>query len=300
MRLFFVVVLLAVAGCGDIARVSAPAGPSGRLYLAGRSPGTLTRVDTATGAVSVMTGVRALGGGDPPFMVAFTGGRLVTFALGRSTSFAPDLGSSRSLGEAWFYVPSATPGRVWTILKTPGSNVTFRGVREVGVDGRVYLARRWQIPGWPVGAVSDGLVVQRRRLEVWDPLTHKRVRRVPGTFPVAFRGNVVASIQDETLFIDDRAIMGRFDPAWMGAFSPDGSLLAVRSGRGIAIVDVATGTVTTVPGARTDRFYGRLAWASSGWLFWNAGGGRLGAWRPGEPARRLGVKVGPLVDMTAD
>jgi hypothetical protein len=300
MRLLFVVAALALAGCGDVARVRAPAGPSGTLYLAGRSPGTLTRVDTATGAVVVKTGVRALGGGDPPFMVAFTGGRLVTFALGRSTSFAPDLRSSRSLGEAWFYLPSATPGRVWNVLKTPGSNVTFRGVREVGVDGRVYLTRRWKVPGWPLGAVSDGIVVQRRRLEVWSPLTRTRVRRLPGTFPVAFRGNVVASIQGHRLFIDDRAIAGRFDPSWMGAFSPDGLLLALSSGRRIAVVDVATGVVSSVVGARTDRLYGRLAWASSGWLFWTAGEGRLGAWRPGERARLLPATVGPVVDMTAD
>ena len=109
MRLFC---LLAILGCN----------PSGTLYLAGRDPGTLTRVDTATGMVSVRTGVRQMGGGDPPYMLQFTGGRLVTFALGRSSSFAPDLTHPKSLGEAWFFVPSSTPGRVWNILKTPRSN----------------------------------------------------------------------------------------------------------------------------------------------------------------------------------
>src|SRR3954471_12768370 len=182
--------LLALLGCN----------PSGSLYLAGREPGTLIHVDTATGAVTTKTGVREMGGGDPPFLVALTGGRVVTFALGRSTSFAPDLSDPRSLGEAWFYVPSATPGRVWNILKTPHSNVTFRGVREVGVDGRSVLARRWKIPGWPLGAVTDGIVMQRRRLEVWSPLTQKFVRRLPGLFPIAFRGNTIASAEDGKLY----------------------------------------------------------------------------------------------------
>src|SRR3954451_25407031 len=158
--------LLAILGCN----------PSGTLYLAGREPGTLTRVDTSTGTATV-SHLRELGGGDPPYFVTLTGGRLVTFALGRATSFAPDLSGPRSLGEPWFYVPASTPGRVWNILRTPGSNVTFRGVREVTVDGQIVLTRRWRVPGWAVGAVDDGIVLQRRRLEVWDPRTRQLVRR---------------------------------------------------------------------------------------------------------------------------
>src|SRR5690349_23164734 len=128
---------LALGGCAASVPAAAPEGPSGTLYLAGREPGTLTRVDTASGAVTTRSGVRQMGGGDPPYMLQFTGGRLVTFALGRSSSFAADLTQPRSLGESWFFVPSARPGRIWNILLTPGSNVTFRGVREVTVDGRV-------------------------------------------------------------------------------------------------------------------------------------------------------------------
>jgi hypothetical protein len=290
MRLFC---LLAILGCN----------PSGTLYLAGRDPGTLTRVDTATGMVSVRTGVRQMGGGDPPYMLQFTGGRLVTFALGRSSSFAPDLTHPKSLGEAWFFVPSSTPGRVWNILKTPRSNVTFRGVREVTVDGQVTLTRRWRVPGWPVGAVSDGLVVQRRRLEVWSPVTRRLVRRLPALFPIAFRGDLAVSCADpcRTLYLNERPVRGRFGLPFEGEFSPDGRWLALPAeGRRIALVDVAAASATVIAGARTDNDYPELAWASSGWLFWNAGGGRLGAWRPGQPARRLGVKVGAFVDMTAD
>src|SRR4051794_10165857 len=267
MRRFWVLIALVAAGCGDVDRISAPAGPAGTLYLAGRSPGTLTRVDAATGAVEVRTRVRELGGGDPPYMVAFTGGRLVTFALGRSTSFAPDLRDPRSLGESWFFLPSATAGRVWNILLTAGSNVTFRGVREVTVDGTSTFARRWKVPGWPVAAVTDGIVTQRRHLEVWDPRTRALVRRLPATFPVAFRGNVAASCTDpcRTLYLDDRPVHGDFMPS-DGAFSPDGALLAVQATkRRLAIVDVATGAVNFIPGARLDRYYGSPSWASSGW-----------------------------------
>lgn len=302
MRRMLVLAAVALAGCGEAAAEQPPAAPSGLLFLAGREPGTLIRVDTAAGTVTTRTGLRALGGGDPPHMVHFTGGRLVTFALGRATSFAPDLGDPRSLGESWFYVPSDTPGRVWNILRTPGSNVTFRGVREMTVDGRGTFVQRWKVPGWPVGATADGIVVQRRRLEVWSPVTRRLVRRLPATFPVAFSGTLAASCGDpcRTLYLDDRPVRGRFAAPYAGAFSPDGKLLAVPwAKRRIAIVDVASGAVTRIPGARLAPAYKDLAWASSGWLFWNAGGGRLGAWRPGEPARDLGVRVGAFVDMTA-
>ncbi len=50
MRRMLVLAAVALAGCGEAtAEHAPPAGPSGTLYLAGRDPGTLTRVDTATG-----------------------------------------------------------------------------------------------------------------------------------------------------------------------------------------------------------------------------------------------------------
>ncbi|MBE2320192.1 hypothetical protein DVA67_029770 [Solirubrobacter sp. CPCC 204708] len=292
----------ALAGCGEAAATSG--GPSGTLYLAGREPGTLTVVDTATGAATTRTELRELGGGDPPNMVHFTGGRLVTFALGEATSFAADVSDARRLGEGMFFVASATPGRVWNILGRKSDRPTdryFRGVREVRVDGTPTFTRRWQLPGWPVTAVDDGLVLQRDRLEVWDPRTERRVRRLPGAFLVATHGATVASCNDpcEFLYLNRRAVPGRFTPR-LGAFSPDGALLALPTpGHRIAVVEVATGFTRHVTGARLDAQYPRLAWASSGWLFWSAGRGRLGAWRPGEPARRLPVRVGPFVDLTA-
>lgn len=305
MRRMLVLTALALAGCGQAAAEPPPAAPAGVLFLAGREPGTLIRVDSATGAVSTRTGLRELGGGDPPHMVHFTGGRLVTFALGRATSFAPDVSDPRSLGESWFYVPAATPGQVWNLLLRKGDRATqafLRGVRLVGADGTPVLARRWAVPGWPVAAVDDGIVLSRNRLEVWDPTTKRRVRRLPARFLVAVHGATVASCGDpcRTLYLDEHPVHGRF-VATGGAFSRDGTLLAVPTPSGrIAVVDVAARQVHFVPGARMDpEDYPELAWGSSGWLFYNAGRGRIGAWRPGEPARLLAARVGPFVDMTA-
>jgi hypothetical protein len=292
-------IALALTGCGSA--------PRGVLFLAGRDPGTLIRVDAATGEVTTRH-LKQLGGGDPPYMVAFTGGRLVTFSLGRTSSLRWDLTRPKSLGEAWFFVPSATPGRVWNLLLKPGSNVAFRGVREVTVDGRTTAQHRAKVPGWAVGAVDDGLVLEgRKTLVVWDPATRRIVRRLPALFPVAFRGDLVASCHDpcRAMFLSqpgrERVVRLRWAPPYEGVFSPDGRLLAApASGNRIGVIDVRSATVALIPGARTDAVYKRLAWASSGWLFYNAGHGRLGAWRPGEPARALGVRVGKFVDMAAD
>jgi hypothetical protein len=301
MRLL-VLAAVVLAGCASGPR------PSGLLFLAGREPGTLIRVDVAAGT-AVERRLPQLSGGDPPYMVAFTGGRVVTFSLGRTSSLAPGLSDPRSLGEAWFFVPSATPGRVWNILRKRGSNVKFRGVREVTVDGRVTARRDAAVPGWPVGAVDAGIVVQRRVLAVWDPVRARVVRRLPADFPVAFHGALAASCADpcravhltDTATGRDRAVPGRFAVPYEGAFSPDGRRLALPAAGGrVALIDVAAGTATLVPGARMSGEYKLLAWGSSGWLFYSVGAGRLGAWRSGAPARRLGVRVGTFVDMAAD
>jgi hypothetical protein len=180
MRRALLLSALALAGCAaDTPRPAAtppPAPtPSGTLFLAGRDPGTLVRVDVAAGT-AVSHHVKQLGGGDPPYLIAYTGGRVVVFALGRTSSLAPDLGDPRSLGEAWFFVPSVNPGRVWNILLRGGDKAT----------------------------------------------------------QIVFRG----------------------DPA--------------------------------------------LAWSSSGWLYYGVGAHHIGAWRPGQPARELPMRVDKFVAMAAD
>jgi hypothetical protein len=309
MRRMLVLVAVVLAGCGSIEpRVSPAPTPSGLLFLAGREPGTLIRVDAAAGTATTHR-LPQMSGGDPPYMVAYTGGRVVVFSLGESSSLAPDLTDPRSLGESWFFVPSATPGRVWNILFTRGRGYSFRGLREVTVEGRPTFARHVRVPGWVAGAVPGGLLLQRRTLEVWDPATAKVERRLPGVFPVAIHGALVASCAARCRAIHltdtrtgrDTTVRPPIAGGYSGAFSPDGRLLAVRDEFGrLAIVDVARRTARLLSTPREAIEYAALAWSSSGWLFYNAGRGRIAAWRPGESARELPVKVAKFVSMAAD
>ena len=93
MRRALVLAALALAGCGAPPLAAVPT-PSGTLFLAGREPGTLIRVDVSAGTATAHH-VPQLTGGDPPYFLAFTGGRLVVFGLGEATSFAPDLSDPR-------------------------------------------------------------------------------------------------------------------------------------------------------------------------------------------------------------
>src|SRR5690242_10824293 len=99
MRRVLALAALVLAGCGAQApqRAAAPVKPAGIVFLAGRDPGTLIRVDAATNQVTTHRNLKQLSGGDPPYMIAFTGGRLVTFALGRASSFTPDLKTTQDL-----------------------------------------------------------------------------------------------------------------------------------------------------------------------------------------------------------
>ena len=304
MRRALVLAFLVLAGCGSEPRLSSAPAPTGTLFLAGREPGTMTRVDVTAGTATSHR-VPQLTGGDPPYMVAYTGGRVVVFGLGETTSIAPDLSDPRSLGEAWFFVPSATPGRVWNILLKGGEKATqihFRGVREVGVDGTPTAARHAPVPGWPLGATDDGLVIQAdNHLSVWDPAKARITRRVPGLFPLGIRPDLVAACPNACKavhFTDGRTVRGPFESAVSGAFSPDGRMLAVATERGRIVLIEGT-TWRYLPKARTGD-YPALTWSSSGWLFYGAGAHRIGAWRPGASARVLPVRVDKFVAMAAD
>jgi hypothetical protein len=198
-------------------------------------------------------------------------------------------------------VPSATPGRVWNILLEPRTDVRFRGVREVTVDGTTTFERLTHVPGWPLGAVDGGLLVQLRDgLSVWDPVTGKRTR-VPGTFPLGVRHDLVAACPQfckAVHFTDGRVVRGPFDDAYQGAFSPDGKRLAVARESGRIIVIEGT-TWHYIPHAHTGE-YPALAWAESGWLYYGAGDHRVGAWRPGRPARTLDIHVAKFVSIVTD
>jgi hypothetical protein len=198
----------------------------------------------------------------------------------------------------------------------PGTTL-LGSVREVTVDGRVTVARSARPPRWPIsGAVDRGLLVQHDVLELWDPATGKILQRLPGVFPVATRGSLVASCADgcPTLHVTDtrtgsdvpiRAKGFHFTESYDGAFSRDGAYLALgaRTMKGqprVALVDVAGRAAKLVAGAPLAADYPLMTWSSSGWLFFDAGGGRLAAYRPGTAgARVLRLRVKPFVDITA-
>jgi hypothetical protein len=171
------------------------------------------------------------------------------------------------------------------------------GLREVTVDGRVTVPEVRSPSGkWPLGAVGDALVFETNSggLEVWDPRTGSVTRRLPGAVMGTAQGSLLASCDAayETLQIVDvntgeaRVIAppSGFDSflCWSGAFSPNGTLLALPATAGsdletprtLVLVDAEQGTATAVEGSRVAPGYVHVAWAASGQSVFMGGGER--------------------------
>src|SRR3954449_3799142 len=84
------VVALALGGCAGSSEPPPGTRPHDTIYLAGVRPATITVVDTTRSRVKTYR-LRGVGPGDPPYMLAATGGRLVTFTLGRTFSYGARL-----------------------------------------------------------------------------------------------------------------------------------------------------------------------------------------------------------------
>lgn len=171
-----------------------------------------------------------------------------------------------------------------------------------------------------MAALDTGLVLQAESLELWDPVTGRIVRALPGLFPVAARGSLLVSCGHPgcpVLYVTDtrgpiptgtRAIKPgpgfRFEESYDGAFSPDGSEVAVPAAtpdgaQRVALVELGTGIARLVAGARLG-VNQQMAWSASGWLFFDAGAGRIAAYHlAGGPARLLPERVGPFTRMVA-
>ena len=263
----------------------------------------MTIIDAATGRLEVHR-VRELSPGDPPYAIAIVAGRLVVYGRLATYSFDARMREpSRRIGASWFFLPSATPGSIWLAsLNARDRNQThgLGNVREVTVDRTVTLARGARPPYTPVGAVQQGLLIQGQTLEVWQPASGMIMRHLPGVFPMATRDSLVASctaqcpvphITNTGNGSDLRIRSGpgfRFVASYNGAFSPDGQLIAIPAtttdGHSrVAVVDIARRRAKLLAGADLASDYTLLAWASTGWLFFNAGHGRLAAYRPGNP-----------------
>jgi hypothetical protein len=245
-------------------------------------------------------------GGDAQFAMIYTQQGLVFRCSSGACALDPELkGPPRALGEAWCMAPSQTEGRVWLSSLDPESPETVRAmesVREVSVDGEMTLPDsrlprgRWQCP---LGAVSSGLLFGEHphRLVVWDPTDAEVVARLPGAvFPAATHADLVAwcprrcerglhvtdvgTGDDDVVRLEDPFV---FQETYEGAFSPDGSGLAVpvrhedrRGDRRIAVVDVERGSVRVLPPTGG---VGSLVWSPDGEeLFAIAGRAALAAY----------------------
>jgi hypothetical protein len=321
--------LLAAAACGrtepEPPRPSEPA----RLFLAGDGELTVVDVDAAQSKVHR---VPELAPGDPRYRIVRRGDQLVLFGF---DTYVVDLdlrSPPRKLGESWFFIPGAEPDRVWLTELDPASPETERAlaaVREVSVDGHLTFPGV-RPPGgrWPDAAVGDTLVLEDGKggLELWNPATGAFTRRLPDAEVGPAQGDLLAWCERDGGILHvidvesgrDRAVepppaFAAFD-CWSGAFSPDGSTLAVAvvledaasdAERTLALVDLDDGEATPVEGSSVHPHYGFVAWSAGGDRVFMSGGGpddrRLLQYRLGEPgAVRIPVTVRDFYGMAAD
>jgi len=271
--------------------------PRGRLVLGLHPPERVAVMDLANGRMVE----RRLPGGALCHGPLMAGAGRVVFggsSHGRPAlmSYRLDLsGPARILGRGDLYEPS-TKGRMWLGRLRYGRDIRLESVREVDRRGRVLLHRRTAPAGYPVGGAVGGLVLQHGSgLRAWNPrrggprrLTPRRGARAQF---VAGSARRVAWCRGtcHTLRVGAAAIRpptgfsGFYDA---GAFSPDGSSLAVglqehrgSAGVRIALVRPSDRTVTVLSGPRAAN-HSALAWSPGGeWLFVPVGGRRIAAHR---------------------
>jgi len=180
--------------------------------------------------------------------------------------------------------------------------------------------------GWfPTGdAVDGGLVLSEAygpsNAEVWDPTLNRVIRVFPDADVLASAGHLVAWVSNApclprcTVHLTN-VRTGMTTPLALptgaaaieeAAFSPDGGTLAIPVGLGgawpghyptaLVLVDVATGTVSLLPGSEQTPSpnFGSFdaTWSDSGWLFYAAyGSTHVLAWHPGAPRAVVLSKV---------
>jgi hypothetical protein len=327
-RFLPILALLALAGCGGAERESSPPSPSVRpvLYLAGDGELTVVDVDAARAEVHELS---VLAPGDPLYRIVLRGDELVLYG-GDTYVLDADLRSNpRKLGASWFFIPSAKPDRVWLAVLDESSPATVRAlaaVREVSVGGRVTFPDVHPPGGrYPVAAVGEDLVFEDREggLELWSPATGELTRRLPGASRGPTQGDLLAWCEGEGMvlhvldvrsgrdreFVPPQGLVA-FD-CWSGAFSPDGSSLALAASAGgdeadrsLVLVDVADGAARPVAGSSVHPDYVFLAWSGAGDRVFVSGGSdddrHLLQYRLGDPeAVPLPVEVRDFYGMAA-
>lgn len=283
------------------------------LYMAGREP---LLIDPASGSITALPSP-----GAGRIRVLRQGGFIVLLARDGEVAVQAAAGASRSrpLGQANDVLPSSHPDRVWLVSQEALVPDQTFVLREVDLSTR-RVTRRWTLPydAEPLAVVPQGVVVRdlHNDLVVRDPGGRRAAQ--PLGFGVTFldaHASLLAYLDGTLLHLHDLA-SGRdrmvAAPAgarsWyslgpplpgtgcclqFGAFSPDGSRLAVFTeltapdALGITMVDVAAGRATLLEGsggATPVACLPCLGWSRSGWLFFFNGGPGVSepsAWRPG-------------------
>lgn len=218
-------------------------------------------------------------------------------------------------GTAWY--KAAWPGppplnlgpSEWLLTAADGASAWLGGrgaIRRVDTAGREVERHPFPVDGRPVVALPRAFVVLTggERVEASLFVPGKGLRALPkglggpettvmnasglllawvdtATSPPSLHLTDVPEGADRTLVLPEGAGPGHGS----AAYSPDGSRLAVSTGRDILFVDVARGTAERIPGSETA--YSEcptrcLTWSPSGeWLFFlgRFGGGEIGAYR---------------------
>jgi signal peptidase I len=302
----------------------APGGP--RLFLAG--DGELWIVDVNADSVRHLD-LPELSPGDPPYRIERRGDKLVLWGSTAIYVFDPATeGPPQVLvNDSLVFLSSATPDRVWVAIGQPEK---LTAIREVTIDGKITVSDT-EPPGgrWPVAAVEEGVVFpgsDDESLEVWDWRTGQVIRRLPGRFPLAWEGHLLAWCNaqcDEAHITDfssgvDQVISlpaGIFSfQGYLGAFSPDGSRLALvglthkkfeQADAELVLVDVESVDAEAVPGTLGRVGYNFVDWSASGESVFITGGQRfahrqLVEYKPAEgTVRTLPVEVGDFYGLAA-
>ena len=252
----------------DTSRISTRPGPS-------TAPAVLFALDDHTRLVSFDLATSklqtrhldGLAGGDPPFPLVVRGDQLVYWGRTDTTAdFATWVVPTnfatppRMLDRALYFVPSASPDRLWLVYGE-GSSRSPVAVREVMTSG-VETVPRTTLPAGsvPDRGAGDGLLLQRDgQLQLWSPIRGVE-KSFNGSSALDANSNTVVWFSgDGALHVQDLSTGGAgttrtrgakgFGP---GAISPDGSHLAVMTGSHLAVQDIPHGSIqplvrTSVP-----------------------------------------------------
>jgi hypothetical protein len=208
-------------------------------------------------------------------------------------------GPARVLGESDTVTPLDGTGMLWLGRWRRSGKTTRLGLRQVSLDGEVLVRGRILTSRWSALHAALGrffVVGTGRRLIVWDHFLDAPRRTIRDGWFLGAGASRFAWCRGRCskLHVWSRRGERAFEPppgvrilGPAGAFSPDGLRLAtgvtVHGRRRVAVLELATGRFTIVPGSRLAGYLA-IAWSPSGrWLYFT-----------GEERRLLGFRHGAL------